>query len=64
MCEKWILVHIYYAFGFAPKTGCDNWTLYYSLPMSVTSADRWGLELLTVEVFCLVVHWTVRWHTR
>jgi hypothetical protein len=24
MCGKWILAHICYAFGFAPKTGCDN----------------------------------------
>ena len=24
MCEKWILAHICYAFGFAPKTGCDT----------------------------------------
>jgi hypothetical protein len=23
MCGKWILAHICYAFGFAPKTGCD-----------------------------------------
>jgi hypothetical protein len=23
MCGKWILTHICYAFGFAPKTGCD-----------------------------------------
>jgi hypothetical protein len=23
-------------------------------PVSATSADRWGLELLTVEVFCLL----------
>jgi hypothetical protein len=36
-------------------------------PVRATSADRWGLELLTVEVFCplvapdsLVVHRTVR----
>jgi hypothetical protein len=24
MCRKWILAHICYAFGFAPKIGCDN----------------------------------------
>jgi hypothetical protein len=24
MCGKWILAHICYAFGFAPRTGCDN----------------------------------------
>jgi hypothetical protein len=24
MCGKWILAHICYAFGFAPKTGCDK----------------------------------------
>jgi hypothetical protein len=24
MCGKWILAHICYAFGFAPKTGCDR----------------------------------------
>ncbi len=24
MCGKWILAHIWYAFGFAPKTGCDS----------------------------------------
>jgi hypothetical protein len=24
MCGKWILAHICYAFGFAPKTGCDT----------------------------------------
>ena len=24
MCEKWIMAHICYAFGFAPKTGCDK----------------------------------------
>jgi hypothetical protein len=36
-------------------------------PVSATSVDRWGLELLTVEVFYLlaapdspVAHWTVR----
>jgi hypothetical protein len=23
MCGKWILAHICYAFGFAPRTGCD-----------------------------------------
>jgi hypothetical protein len=32
MCGKWILAHICYAFGFAPRTGCDsiitsNWRL-------------------------------------
>jgi hypothetical protein len=25
MCGKWILAHICYAFGFAPRTGCDNY---------------------------------------
>jgi hypothetical protein len=24
MCGKWILAHIYYAFGFTPRTGCDT----------------------------------------
>jgi hypothetical protein len=24
MCGKWILAHIWYAFGFAPKIGCDS----------------------------------------
>jgi hypothetical protein len=24
MCGKWILAHICYAFGFAPRTGCDR----------------------------------------
>jgi hypothetical protein len=24
MCGKWILAHICYAFGFAPKIGCDK----------------------------------------
>jgi hypothetical protein len=24
MCGKWILAHICYAFGFAPRTGCDT----------------------------------------
>jgi hypothetical protein len=24
MCGEWILAHICYAFGFAPKTGCDR----------------------------------------
>jgi hypothetical protein len=24
MCGKWILAHICYAFGFAPRTGCDS----------------------------------------
>jgi hypothetical protein len=24
ICEKWILAHICYAFGFAPRTGCDS----------------------------------------
>jgi hypothetical protein len=24
MCGKWILAHICYVFGFAPKTGCAN----------------------------------------
>jgi hypothetical protein len=27
MCGKWILAHICYAFGFAPKTGCDIYPL-------------------------------------
>jgi hypothetical protein len=24
MCGKWILAHICYALGFAPRTGCDR----------------------------------------
>jgi hypothetical protein len=24
MCGKWIMAHICYAFGFAPKIGCDT----------------------------------------
>jgi hypothetical protein len=24
MCGKWILAHKCYAFGFAPRTGCDS----------------------------------------
>jgi hypothetical protein len=27
MCGKWILTHICYAFGLAPKTGCDIYPL-------------------------------------
>jgi hypothetical protein len=29
MCEKWILAHICYAFGFAPKTGYDTSNLVH-----------------------------------
>jgi hypothetical protein len=34
MCGKWILTNIYYAFGFARKTGCDN-PLDHSLGMHI-----------------------------
>jgi hypothetical protein len=33
-------------------------------PVPATSAKRWGLEWLIIEVFVLLRHWTVRWHTR
>jgi hypothetical protein len=39
MCVKWIMAHICYAFGFAPKTGCDRNPIcnsisffYYAIP--------------------------------
>jgi hypothetical protein len=32
MCGKWILAHICYAFGFAPRTGCDKYLANKVLP--------------------------------
>jgi hypothetical protein len=33
MCGKWILAHKCYAFGFAPRTGCDSCEL--NLPLKL-----------------------------
>jgi hypothetical protein len=41
MCGKWILEHICYAFGFAPKIGCDMFSL--SNVPSELAAFAWGL---------------------
>jgi hypothetical protein len=52
MCGKWILAHICYAFGFAPKTGCDSYDAAYTRAFAHTltrhGESEFGQEISTV----------------
>jgi hypothetical protein len=52
MCGKWILAHICYAFGFAPRTGCDS----YLFILLVLDVARHGLAFkIQTRLFCTFI---------
>jgi hypothetical protein len=50
MCGKWILAHICYAFGFAPRIGCESLSASVALartPLSVSAS--WACLISTMS---------------
>jgi hypothetical protein len=55
MCD-WILAHICYAFGFAPKTDCDNNDIAYSQNINTHIWKTWlAVKPFFVTIFAICI---------